>query len=108
MMASDFVRVAELSEIPEGTPYGAQLPDGERVCLVRVGDQVFGFEDRCSHAEFPLTAGEMVDQYVIECALHGARFDVRDGSVVELPATDPLICYEVKIENGSVWLRKRR
>jgi 3-phenylpropionate/trans-cinnamate dioxygenase ferredoxin subunit len=106
--ASDFSPVAKLSELPEGAPYGAQLPSGERVCLVRVGEQVFAFEDRCSHAEFPLTAGEMVGEYTIECALHGARFDIRDGSVVDLPATDPLTCYEVKVENGSVWLRKPR
>lgn len=104
----DFVRVAELAQLPNGAPHGVQLPNGERVCLVRVGNEVFGFEDRCTHADFPLSAGEMVDDYVLECALHGARFDVRDGSIVDLPATEPLSCYEVKVENGSVWLRKRR
>lgn len=104
---SEFKRVANLSDLPEGAPHGVQLADAERVCLVRVGEQVFAFEDRCSHAEFPLTAGEMVDDFVIECALHGARFDVRDGSVVDLPATEPLSGYEIKLEDGSVWLRRR-
>lgn len=103
---NEFKSVARLSDLPEGKPHAASLSDAERLCLVRVGEQVFAFEDRCSHAEFPMSAGDMVDDYLIECALHGARFDIRDGTAVELPATEPLSRFEVKIEDGTVWVRR--
>jgi nitrite reductase/ring-hydroxylating ferredoxin subunit len=42
---------------------------------------------------------------VIECALHGAQFDVRTGRVLEAPATDDLGLYEVRVQDGEVWVR---
>ncbi len=101
----EFERVADLDEIADGVPVGVQLRSGVPICLVKVKQEVYAFADRCSHAEFPMSDGEMVDDYVIECGLHGAQFDIRTGQVVELPANEDLPCYEVKIENGAVLVR---
>ena len=49
--------------------------------------------------------GEVVDDYVIECALHGAQFDVRDGRVVADPAWEPLATYEVRVEGDVVFVK---
>ncbi len=64
MSDEGFEKVAVMADLPEGTPVAVQLGGGEAVCLVRVGDEVFACEDRCSHAEFPMSDGEMVDDYV--------------------------------------------
>lgn len=106
-MNDDFQKVASLNDLPEETPVGIEMENGSNVCLVKVRGEVFAFENRCSHAEFPLTDGEMVDDYVIECGLHGAQFDVRTGEVLELPATDELACYDVRVEGGDVWVRTK-
>jgi len=97
-----------VDELDEGRPVGVQLAGGEQVCVVRVGGEIFAFENQCTHAEFPMSDGEMVDDYVIECCLHGAQFDVRDGSVLEAPAEEPLPMFEVEAKDGGVWLRRRR
>ena len=107
MTDQQFERAARLADLPDGAPFGIELSSGERVCLVRVGDEVFGLADQCTHADFPMGDGEMVDDYVIECALHGAQFDVRTGQVLESPATDALPTFEVRVTDGEVWVKAR-
>ena len=101
----EFQKTIAVTELAENVPYGVVLDNGEQVCLVRVGETVHAVQDRCSHAEFPMSDGELVDDHVIECPLHGAQFDVRDGQVLEAPADEPLEVYEVRIEQGAVWVR---
>ena len=106
MSEADFEKVASLDELPEETPVGVELKNGEGVCLVKVKGEVYAFQNRCTHAEFPMSDGDMVEEHVIECGLHGAQFDIRTGEVIELPATDALPCHEVKVENGDIWVRQ--
>ena len=105
MPDANFEKVGVLADLPEGTPVGVQLVNRLSVCMVRMGQDVFACEDRCSHAEYPMSEGEMVDDYVIECGLHGAQFDVRTGEALELPATEGLPTLEVKVEGGDVFVR---
>jgi nitrite reductase/ring-hydroxylating ferredoxin subunit len=102
---TEFQRLASLSDLRDGRPIGCTLDDGRAVCLVRVANDVFALEDQCSHADFPMSDGDMVDDHAIECPLHGARFDVRDGAVLEAPADEPLRTFEVRVEDGDVWVK---
>lgn len=99
-----FQRAIAVDDLRDGVPMSVMLPDQRRVCLVRVGDRVYAVDDRCSHADFPMGEGDMVDDFVIECALHGAQFDVRTGVVLQSPADEPLPTYEVRLDGGSVWV----
>jgi 3-phenylpropionate/trans-cinnamate dioxygenase ferredoxin subunit len=101
-----FERVALLGDLPEGTPVAVELSTGEGLCLVRVKGEVYAFQDRCSHADFPLSDGEMVDDHAIECSLHGAQFDVRTGEAIEAPAAESLSLYEVMLKDGDVLVRR--
>ena len=104
-MSNDgFERVALLDDLPMNTPTSVER-DGEPICLVRIGKEVYAISNNCTHADFPMGDGEMVEDFVIECGLHGAQFDLRDGTVAELPATESIGCYEVKLEDGGVWVR---
>ncbi|HEX9693019.1 MAG TPA: non-heme iron oxygenase ferredoxin subunit [Gemmatimonadales bacterium] len=105
MTDGSLAKVAMLSELPDGAPKACETVTGETLCLVKVGGQVFACADRCSHADFPLSDGEMVDDYVIECALHGAQFDVRTGAVLAEPATEPLRLLSVTIAGNDVLVR---
>ena len=106
MIEDDYTKVASLTELEEGVPKAAELPDGTPLCLIRVAGEVYAVHDRCTHAEFTLSDSDMIDDYVIECGLHGAQFDVRTGEVLELPATERLPCFETKVEEGHVLVRK--
>lgn len=100
-----YERLASIADVKEGRPRGCTLADGTGVCLVRVGQAVFALEDKCSHADFPMSDGDMVDDHVIECPLHGAQFDVRNGAVLEAPADEPLRTYDVRVNGGDVWVK---
>lgn len=108
MSEADFERVASADDLADGVPVEVELESGRGVCLVKVNDEIYALENRCTHAEFPMSEGDMVDDYVIECGLHGARFDVRNGKVLDLPATEDLPCYTVKVVDGDVLVNGAR
>ncbi len=101
---SEFVRAAIFTELPENQPTAVTLSTGRDICLLKIGETVYAFADLCTHAEYPMSDGSLVDDHTIECCLHGAQFDLRDGHVVAPPAEEPLPVYPVKIEDGAVWV----
>ncbi|HEV3379818.1 MAG TPA: non-heme iron oxygenase ferredoxin subunit [Trebonia sp.] len=100
MSESVFIRACALSDVPQDGPLAVELA-GEPVAVVRAGGEVFAIRDVCSHAEVPLSEGE-VDGCTIECWLHGSRFDLRTGKPTGMPATEPVPVYPVKIEGDDV------
>lgn len=99
-----FVKLARLEDLREGEPLAVETEDGEKVCLVRVDEEtIYAFQDRCSHRDFPLSSGRVEDGQ-IECAWHGARFDMESGRALCLPAIRPVRTYEVRIEDGAVYV----
>ena len=76
---------------------------GHRIALVRVGDDFYALGDRCSHANFSLSEGEVLSEDLeIECWKHGSTFSLTTGEPQSLPATKPVPVYEVKVEGGQV------
>ena len=95
-----YSRACALSELPEEGVLGVEVA-GEPVAVARTGGEVFALRDVCSHAEVPLSEGEIYD-HTIECWLHGSCFDLRTGQPTWLPATEPVPVYPVKIEGDDV------
>ncbi len=99
---SEFVRVAALEEVPPGSLLGVEIGD-ERICLANVEGEIYALADNCTHQEFPLSAG-LLEEDQLECAWHGARFDVTDGRALCLPAIRPVRTYEVRVEDGVIYV----
>jgi 3-phenylpropionate/trans-cinnamate dioxygenase ferredoxin subunit len=68
--------------------------NGQAICVVKIGDEVFAIGDTCSHSEASLAEGD-VSKNAIECWLHGAEFDLRTGQALSLPATTAVPTYSV-------------
>lgn len=78
---------------------------GRRKALLCNVDGVFyAVAERCSHAAFSLTEGRLEGAH-LECPLHGALFDVRDGSPVRRPASKPLATYPVAVDGSRAEIR---
>jgi len=76
-----------------------------RIALVRVGDEFYAIGDRCSHADYSLSEGEVYpEDKEIECPKHGSTFCLVDGEPQSLPATKPVPVYEVKVEGDDVYV----
>lgn len=90
----NFVRVASVSEMPLGGMKAVRV-DGVDVLLCNVDGELYAVHDECTHECFPLSEGTL-DGHAVVCMLHGARFDVRNGEVLALPAYGPVATYEVE------------
>jgi 3-phenylpropionate/trans-cinnamate dioxygenase ferredoxin component len=97
---SEYRRACSLSDVAEGEAIGVEVGE-EPVAIVRTCGEVFAIRDVCSHAEVPLSEGE-IDGRTLECWLHGSRFDLRTGKPTGMPATEPVPVYPVKIEGDDV------
>jgi 3-phenylpropionate/trans-cinnamate dioxygenase ferredoxin subunit len=99
-----FVKVASLSELPEGGALGVEAL-GRRIAVARVDGEVYAFADNCSHRDFPLSLGEVDAQArTITCEWHGAAFCLRTGAATCPPATRPIAVYPAKVLDGGVWV----
>lgn len=87
-------------------PFAALAPNSRHriehghldILVVRVGDDVYAIEDRCSHGDVPLSEGEL-DGCLIECWLHGSTFDLRTGVPTCPPAVSPVRTFPVSIND---------
>jgi 3-phenylpropionate/trans-cinnamate dioxygenase ferredoxin subunit len=95
-----WVKAANVNDIPPGTVAYADV-DGLRVALCNADGQIYAIDDVCTHDGGSLDQGEL-QGYTIECPRHGARFDVRTGRVVALPAIVPVDTFPVKVEGDDV------
>lgn len=100
---SDFTTVAQLDELTEGKPEAVEV-DGAELVLIRQDGTVHALEDRCSHEDFPLHNGEVLDGQ-IECALHGARFDLDSGDPRALPAVKPVKRFDCRVDGDEVQVK---
>lgn len=77
--------------------------DGREILLGRTAAGVFAVDNLCTHAAARLCEGRLKGNSII-CPLHGAAFDVRDGSALTRPAREPLRVYPVRLDGDDVLL----
>jgi 3-phenylpropionate/trans-cinnamate dioxygenase ferredoxin component len=102
---SDFAAVAKVNEVEEGVVKVVRVGDAP-IGLTKIDGEYFAFADVCTHDGGPVAEGEL-DEHIIECPRHGARFDIRTGKAKQLPAVVPIPIYAVKVEGDTVWVSKK-
>jgi nitrite reductase/ring-hydroxylating ferredoxin subunit len=75
---------------------------GSGVLIVANGDEVVALDNRCPHMGFPLHRGSIEDG-ILTCHWHHARFDLRSGSTFDLWADDVSL-RAVRIVGSEVWV----
>jgi nitrite reductase/ring-hydroxylating ferredoxin subunit len=97
----DFIRVATLEELKTAgmiVVRGARCP----LLVIHDGGKVFALDNRCPHLGFPLHRGSIEDG-IVTCHWHHARFDLASGCTFDLWADDvPTAAVEVR--DGVVWV----
>jgi 3-phenylpropionate/trans-cinnamate dioxygenase ferredoxin subunit len=96
------VRLCALEELSPGVARRFDVA-GHRIVVVRIGDDLYALGDRCSHANYSLSEGEVLEEErEIECWKHGSTFSLVTGAPQSLPATRPVPVYEVRREGADV------
>ena len=101
----DFERVAEKEDLPPGESLLVEL-DGIRIAVFNLDGEFYAIEDVCTHDGGPLVEGQILDGGQVECPRHGARFDIRTGEALSMPAFEPTPSYEVQVEDGDIYVEK--
>jgi 3-phenylpropionate/trans-cinnamate dioxygenase ferredoxin subunit len=92
--------VAKVGEIPEGGMKVVRVDD-DPVAVFHVGGQYYALSDLCTHDGGELSDG-FLDGHVIECERHGARFDIRTGAVLAMPATAAVPRHAVRVIGDQI------
>ncbi|TDG14875.1 non-heme iron oxygenase ferredoxin subunit [Seongchinamella unica] len=100
MSNDEFVQVASLANLPQGRCAAVAVADRE-ILLCHTADGVFALDNLCTHGAARLCEGKLKGNRVL-CPLHGAAFDVRDGSALSRPAVRGLASYRVKVTGDAI------
>ena len=108
MSDADWIFVCAEGELAPGESR-VVWADATAILVLNFDGMLYALEDKCSHEEFELSAGPFDPAAgTIECVLHGAKFDVRDGSALCAPAYEPVAKFPVRNTDGVVFTRDDR
>ena len=113
-----WVRVCALADVPANKAHDLYI-NGQRLIIVRCGDEAQILQGFCSHMYYPLV-GSSVDNEscVITCSMHQSKFSVQDGSVIDwtvvqhlsgqalesVKTNKMLRTYETRLTDGDVYV----
>lgn len=98
--STTFVRAVRVDDLAIGEPHRVEI--GEHgVCLVRVDEGIYAFDDVCPHRGAALSEGRLRGT-TLTCAAHTWEFDVRTGELLRLRAPDCLTMREVRVVDGWI------
>jgi nitrite reductase/ring-hydroxylating ferredoxin subunit len=94
-----WLRAISASELPE-SQRRTLVVDGHTIMLFNSYGRLFAFDNRCPHMGFPLDRGTVQD-CILTCHWHHARFDLETGGTFDQWADDVRV-FPVRVEEGSV------
>lgn len=98
---SELVKVATIDEIPANSSKLVEI-EGIRIALFNLDGEFYAIEDVCTHDGGPLVEGEIINGHEVACPRHGARFDIRTGAALSLPAFEPTPAYDVYVQGQDL------
>ncbi|NIV12526.1 MAG: Rieske 2Fe-2S domain-containing protein [Aliifodinibius sp.] len=99
----EFVVIASEDDIQNGERIFVEIDDFD-IVVFNIAGKFYAIADVCSHDDGPVGDGEFESEYEIACPRHGARFDVRNGEAVSLPAVIDIPAFPVRVIDGEVQL----
>ena len=102
---AEFQRVAATSELSDPGKLLVEVDD-QLIALFHVGGKFYALDDVCTHDGGPLSGGKLCD-FTIACPRHDAKFDIRTGKALTMPATEDTAAHLVEVRDGWVWVKLR-
>ncbi len=109
LASREWVELIGFAELPEGRGLRRSV-SGDSVLLLKADDQVFAIGNQCTHQGAGLDRGVVKiagSVRTVTCPAHGSMFNLETGKPMRPPATKPVPVYDVKVENGRVFVRPR-
>lgn len=102
---SEFQPAAMKAEIPDPGSLLVEI-DEQLIVLIHAAGHYYALDDVCTHDGGPLSEGPLdAEEGSIACPRHGAKFDIKTGAALTMPATKPTRSHEVKVEGEQILVR---
>ena len=98
----EFVKVATRSELPPGGKKLVEV-DGRAIAVFNIDGNFHAIDDVCTHDGGPLAEGDLIG-CEIQCPRHGARFDVRTGRPLCMPAIEPVAVHATEVRGDDIYV----
>ena len=95
-------KVAAINDIPAGSVFTIES-NGIKIAVCNVDGNFHAIEDVCTHDGGQLDQGYL-EENIITCPRHGAKFDVTNGNAVMMPAVIPVKTFRVEIEDDDIYV----
>lgn len=100
------IKVGSVDDIEEGEATivdEALTGTGDAIAVFNDEGSFYALDDTCSHEKASLADGYIEDGEV-ECPLHAARFGLKSGEALCMPATKDVRAHRVEVVDGEVWV----
>jgi len=98
--AFEFIPVAAEQDLLPGERLFLEI-DRQPIVVFNLAGGLFAIGDVCSHDDGPVGDGDLDGEEIV-CPRHGARFDLRTGKALSLPAVVPIPTYPVRLRDGQI------
>jgi 3-phenylpropionate/trans-cinnamate dioxygenase ferredoxin subunit len=96
----EFIPVGSVEEVKQGGRLFLEI-DEKPIVILNINGQFYAIADVCSHDDGPVGEGAL-EGFEIICPRHGARFDIRTGKVLALPAFVDIPAYPVRLVGDQI------
>ena len=96
------MKVANVNDLKTGEGKVVEA-DGKELALFNVDGKFYAIDNTCTHRGGPLGEG-FLEGDIVTCPWHGAKYDVRTGKVMGLPATQSVKSYRIIIKNNEIFV----
>lgn len=100
MSEQSYQCVASGDDVTKGKTLCVEV-SGREVLICHTADGLFAVDNLCTHAEARLCEGKLKGHRIL-CPLHGAAFDVRDGTALTRPASVALKTYPLRVTGNNI------
>ncbi len=98
---SKLIKVAEIENLKNGI-LKTEI-EGEEILLIKEKESIYAISNICSHQEKELSAG-FLENGAWVCPHHGARFDIKTGEALSMPAVEGIKTYNVKVSGSEIFI----
>nr|MBN2276162.1 non-heme iron oxygenase ferredoxin subunit [candidate division Zixibacteria bacterium] len=105
-MTEEYIRVCRLDDLQEARTRVFEI-GGKQLLVAREKDQVYIIDNTCTHDNGIIGDGKVI-QGEVQCPRHGARFDIKTGRAMQLPAIMDIKTYKTMVVNGDVMVSLKR
>lgn len=94
--------VCKTGELPAGEVRKVEVEPA--VAVFNIDGEFYAVADRCSHGNASMSEGYIEDDGTVECPLHAARFCLKTGKAMCLPATEPLKTFPIAVVGEELYI----